>query len=51
MAELWIKGNDMPLVRAREVDEKGNVCFDYRPVHMYTLTNEVEVVGLKKRTY
>jgi succinate dehydrogenase / fumarate reductase flavoprotein subunit len=33
------------------VDEKGNVCFDYRPVHMYTLTNEVEVVGLKKRTY
>jgi succinate dehydrogenase / fumarate reductase flavoprotein subunit len=33
------------------VDDKGNVRFDYRPVHMYTLTNEVEVVGLKKRTY
>ncbi|MCG3200534.1 MAG: Succinate dehydrogenase flavoprotein subunit [Gammaproteobacteria bacterium] len=33
------------------VDEKGGVRFDYRPVHMYTLTNEVEVVALKKRTY
>jgi len=33
------------------IDEKGGVRFDYRPVHMYTLTNEVEVVALKKRTY
>jgi succinate dehydrogenase / fumarate reductase flavoprotein subunit len=32
-------------------DDKGKVDFDYRPVHMYTLTNEVEVVPLKKRTY
>lgn len=28
-----------------------NVKIDYRPVHMYTLTNEVEVVPLKKRVY
>jgi succinate dehydrogenase / fumarate reductase, flavoprotein subunit len=33
------------------VDGSGNVAFDYRPVHMYTLTDEVEVVPLKKRTY
>jgi len=33
------------------LDEKGNVAFEYRPVHMYTLTDEVEVVPLKKRVY
>lgn len=33
------------------LDEKGNVTFEYRPVHMYTLTDEVEVVPLKKRVY
>jgi len=33
------------------LDESGKVSFDYRPVHMYTLTDEVEVVPLKKRTY
>ncbi len=33
------------------LDEKGNVTFDYRPVHMYTLTEEVDVVQLKKRVY
>ncbi len=33
------------------LDEKGNVTFDYRPVHMYTLTEEVDVVPLKKRVY
>jgi len=33
------------------LDEKGNVVFDYRPVHMYTLTDEVDVVPLKKRVY
>jgi succinate dehydrogenase / fumarate reductase flavoprotein subunit len=33
------------------VDEKGNVKFDYREVHMQTLTEEVEVVKPKKRTY
>ncbi len=33
------------------VDEKGNVTFEYRPVHMYTLTDEVDVVPLKKRVY
>ena len=33
------------------VDDKGAVRFDYRPVHMYTLTDDVAVVPLKKRTY
>ncbi len=30
---------------------KGNVHFDYRPVHMYTLTDECEVIPPKKRVY
>ncbi|HKR76414.1 MAG TPA: succinate dehydrogenase flavoprotein subunit [Rhodanobacter sp.] len=34
-----------------KVDENGKVGFDYRPVHMYTLTDEVEVVPPKKRVY
>ena len=33
------------------VDEAGKVRFDYRPVHMYTLTDDVEVVPPKKRVY
>ncbi|HKK15301.1 MAG TPA: succinate dehydrogenase/fumarate reductase flavoprotein subunit, partial [Gammaproteobacteria bacterium] len=32
-------------------DDKGQVRFDYRPVHMYTLTDEVEVFPPKKRVY
>ncbi len=31
--------------------EKGEVSFDYRPVHMKTLTDEVEVFPPKKRVY
>ncbi|MCC6709119.1 MAG: succinate dehydrogenase flavoprotein subunit [Gammaproteobacteria bacterium] len=31
--------------------DTGEVVFDYRPVHMYTLTDEVDVVPPKKRTY
>ncbi|KAF3978171.1 MAG: succinate dehydrogenase flavoprotein subunit [Methylococcales symbiont of Iophon sp. n. MRB-2018] len=34
---IWLDGN--------------KVNFDYRPVHMYTLTDEVEVVPAKKRVY
>ncbi|MFC3653909.1 succinate dehydrogenase flavoprotein subunit [Dyella humi] len=34
-----------------KVDEAGKTSFDFRPVHMYTLTNEVEVVPPKKRVY
>jgi len=30
---------------------KGDVTIDYRPVHTYTLTNEVEYIPPKKRTY
>ena len=33
------------------LDESGKHKIDYRPVHMYTLTNEVEVVPNKKRVY
>ena len=33
------------------VDSKGQVSFDYRPVHMYTLTDEFEVIAPKKRVY
>ena len=33
------------------VDDAGKVSLDYRPVHMYTLTNDVEVVPPKARVY
>jgi succinate dehydrogenase / fumarate reductase flavoprotein subunit len=33
------------------VDENGKSSFDFRPVHMYTLTSDVEVVPPKKRVY
>jgi succinate dehydrogenase / fumarate reductase flavoprotein subunit len=33
------------------VDDKGETRIDYRPVHMHTLTNEVEAVPPKARTY
>ncbi|PXV60830.1 succinate dehydrogenase subunit A [Dyella jiangningensis] len=33
------------------VDENGKASFDFRPVHMYTMTNDVEVVPPKKRVY
>ena len=35
---LWLSG-------------KSDVTIDYRPVHLYTLTEEVEVVPLRKRVY
>jgi len=33
------------------VDENGETRLDYRPVHMYTLTDDVEVVPPKARVY
>ncbi len=33
------------------VDDQQKVSFDYRPVHLYTLTDEVEAVPPKARTY
>jgi succinate dehydrogenase / fumarate reductase flavoprotein subunit len=33
------------------VDDNGKSSFDFRPVHMYTLTKDVEVVPPKKRVY
>ncbi|HET9615863.1 MAG TPA: succinate dehydrogenase flavoprotein subunit, partial [Pseudolabrys sp.] len=33
------------------MDEKGKVTIDYRPVHTYTLTNEVSYIEPKQRVY
>jgi succinate dehydrogenase flavoprotein subunit len=33
------------------IDDKGKVSFDYRPVHMYTLSDDVDVFPPKKRVY
>jgi len=33
------------------LDERRNVRIDYRPVHLYTLTDEVEVIQPQKRVY
>jgi succinate dehydrogenase / fumarate reductase flavoprotein subunit len=33
------------------VDAEGAARLDYRPVHMYTLTDEIEVIAPKARTY
>ena len=33
------------------VDDTGSVTFDYRPVHMYTLSDDCEVIPPKKRVY
>ena len=43
--ENWMKHTMTWLNKDNSVD------FDYRPVHMYTLTDEVEVVPPKKRVY
>ncbi|MEM7467748.1 MAG: succinate dehydrogenase flavoprotein subunit [Pseudomonadota bacterium] len=43
--ENWLKHT------LSSLDDHGQVDFDYRPVHMYTLTEDVEVVPLKKRVY
>jgi succinate dehydrogenase / fumarate reductase flavoprotein subunit len=33
------------------VDPAGQVSFDYRPVHLATMTDEVEAIPPKARTY
>ena len=33
------------------INDNGEIKFDYRPVHMYTLTDEVQVFPPKKRVY
>jgi succinate dehydrogenase / fumarate reductase flavoprotein subunit len=33
------------------LDDSGNVSIDFRPVHLYTLTDDVEVVPPKPRVY
>jgi succinate dehydrogenase / fumarate reductase flavoprotein subunit len=33
------------------IDDNGNVSFEYRPVHMYTLSDDVDVFPPKKRVY
>lgn len=34
MVEIWLSGNDMPLVRARETDEAGNIVSAGSPVRL-----------------
>jgi len=43
--EVWMKHS------LAWVDEKGKVTLGYRPVHTYTLTNEVEYIKPKARVY
>jgi succinate dehydrogenase / fumarate reductase flavoprotein subunit len=43
--ENWIKHT------VASVDDKWNVKLDYRPVHKYTLTNEVQYIPPKARVY
>jgi succinate dehydrogenase / fumarate reductase flavoprotein subunit len=33
------------------VDAKGDVKIDYRPVHAYTMSNDVEYIKPKPRVY
>ena len=33
------------------IDENGDVKFDYRPVHLETMTDEVETIPPKVRVY
>ena len=33
------------------VDEESRVTIDYRPVHLYTLTDDVDVIPPKARVY
>jgi succinate dehydrogenase / fumarate reductase flavoprotein subunit len=33
------------------LDDKANVTIDYRPVHSYTMTNDVQYVEPKPRVY
>jgi succinate dehydrogenase / fumarate reductase flavoprotein subunit len=33
------------------IDDTGNVRLDYRPVHLETLTDEVETIPPKARVY
>ena len=33
------------------IDDKGKVTIDYRPVHAYTLTDEIDYIEPKERVY
>ena len=33
------------------IDAQGNTAIDYRPVHMYTMSKDVDVVPPKARVY
>ena len=43
--EVWMKHT------LSWIDNQGKVTLDYRPVHMYTLTDEVDVFPAKARVY
>jgi succinate dehydrogenase / fumarate reductase flavoprotein subunit len=33
------------------VDHEGNVCLDYRPVHTFTLTKDIQYIEPTARVY
>ena len=43
--ESWMKHT------LAKFNDEGEVSFEYRPVHMFTLTDEVDVFPPKKRVY
>ena len=51
LTQLMTHLTDNTVLGELSFDDKGDVSIDYRPVHMHTLTDEVEVVPLKKRVY
>ncbi len=48
--ENWMK-HTLAWLDEAGANRQGEVRFDYRPVHMYTLTDECEVIPPKKRVY
>ena len=49
---LEVSGADrLSFLHGQLINDKGEVSFEYRPVHMFTLTDEVDVFPPKKRVY
>ncbi|MBL0319854.1 MAG: succinate dehydrogenase flavoprotein subunit [Alphaproteobacteria bacterium] len=47
----WLKHTVAWINTDESAKNTGEATIDYRPVHLYTLTNEVQVVAPKKRVY
>ena len=48
---MWVGGGCGVVVAQWEGGKGGAVKIDYRPVHEYTLTDDVEYIKPKKRVY